>query len=434
MAGYNHFAMCPTPDTAQPTSWLIVPVAPAVGQGNPTEAKIVAHHINTHSAQELAVSPKLQATPAQIFRFALTGAAQWKHSHISDSAARSITYAEHNGKERNSWIAERLKEKMAFLVKYHVKNLLKQHHLANPQSHPEVAVISPQDMTIEGLVKNPKTFELIKALFLICPDVFGKFDPTKTEINEKIVHLFWNAEAYAAALTALPAEKVKLIIPPDPLEAFPTKPEKALASPGSTLIKLSGSGSDDSVITAMAVQLKTQGLNPLVVCETESQLKTIQKKAIPTETDPGWFYHSLAAAQAEQPPFLICYPSEQVKHLIVLQQKGIFIPTVFLYPKGLHEARNLAWAIKQGLSKVVCVPKTLPDLPDPQAEVAKLLLAQGVTAAEYQMLDPSELTREHFVKPTQAWEQPPQAISLFNAVRTVLTGKQPLVSQTVVDS
>jgi hypothetical protein len=134
----------------------------------------------------------------------------------------------------------------------------------------------------------------------------------------------------------------------------------------------------------------------------------------------------------------------------VLQQKGIFIPTIFLYPKGLHEAKNLAWAIKQGLSKVICVPKTLelssfqrvahdikqgfsktsvpePELIDPRAEVAKLLAAEGIDPSEYRFVDPSEITQADFEKPTMAWEQPPKAQSLFDAVRTTLAGTDSLV-------
>lgn len=412
-----------TPDV-QEKPWLVVNVAPKVGRGNVTEVETDTA-ILKHGAQlQPDASPKLTIAPAEILNSGLTQLAQFRHAGIAQSAPEAIGYAKNNDKERNSLPAQALRVDMAMNVMSHVKQLLKKHHLAPDKNKekPKVAIVSPQDMTIESLVLYGQDPKLTLALFLICPDVFGKFDPEKSEINNQIVHLFWNAEAYAKALETLPPEKVKLIMPPDPLEAFPVKPSRALAEGGKPLIKLSGSGGDATVISAISAQLTQIGLPPTVVCENANKLNPYTKKQIATESDPSWYYHSLGEANVELPPYLICFPSEQVKHLIVLQQKGIFVPTVFLYPKGLHEARNLAWAIKQGVSKVVCVPKTLPGLKDPQAEVAKLLAAEGVEPSQYRMVDPSEITQADFEKPTKVWEQPPKAQSLFDTVRTALAG------------
>lgn len=440
-----------TPDTEK-KPWHIVSVAPKVGGGNVVDAQKNAAHFQNKAAENPDAQPELRIEPAHIFTSILTGLAKWRHAQISSSAEQAILYAERNAQERDSFPAKLLKVDIAINLRGHLKRLLKKHHLTPKElrEKPQVAVVSAQDMTIESLAKYGPNSKLTLALFLICSDVFGKFDPEKVELNNQIIHLFWNAEAYEKALETLPEEKVKLIIPTDPLEAFPNEPTSPLAEGGKPLIKLSGTGGHEETINAIAARLTSIDLAPTVVCEMPNKLRAYAAKKVATESDPGWYYHSLGEADQELPPYLICHPSEQVKHLIVLQQKGIFIPTIFLYPKGLHEAKNLAWAIKQGLSKVICVPKTLelssfqrvahdikqgfsktsvpePELIDPRAEVAKLLAAEGIDPSEYRFVDPSEITQADFEKPTKAWEQPPKAQSLFDAVRTTLAGTDSLV-------
>lgn len=438
--------MISIPDT-QETDVQVLSGAPKVGAGNITEALAVAALLKKNSTEQPNTEPKLTVATAKILKTFLIGLASWKHGQISASAEKATLYAQRNSKERNSFPAKLLKLDLALSMMNQVRGLLKKHHLSSkkPKEKMRVAVISPQDMTIEGMAKYGGSKQIALALFLICPDVFGKFDPTNVAINNQIVHLFWNTEAHDTALTSLSPEKVKLIIPVDPLEAFPDPPTQPLAEGGKPLIKLSGSGGDEDTITALAARLTAINLAPTVICENASKLDPYRTKDITTQSEANWFYHSLGQAKSELPPYLICHPSEQVKHLIVLQKKGIFIPTIFLYPKGLHEVKNLAWAIKHGLSKVICVPKKLepsglqktvadiqqgfskfnvpkPETIDPRAEVTRQLAEQGIDPSMYRFVDPSEITAADFEKPTKAWEQPPNALSLFDAIRSGLNG------------
>ena len=410
--------MITVPDTTEIATTHVVSASPDISGGNTREINAAVALLQNETAKNLTTEPKLVISPPKIMKSPLIWLAQQEHARISSNAAAAIRYS---ANPRTGFAAQALSAHLATQAENQIRETLSNNQAPATAEKTKVAVLSPQNMTIEGLAHlQPQDIEL--ALFLICPDVFGKFDPENVVINEKIVHLFWNSEAYETARVTLPRKNVKLIVPIDPLAAFPEKPSRPLAKGGTSVIKLSGTGGHENTIKALATQLTALGLAPTVVCEMASKLDVYGKNDVATESDPGWYYHSLGEAQPKLPPLLICHPSEQVKHLIVLQKKGIFVPTIFLYPKGLHEVKNLAWAIKHGLSRVVCVPKTLPNLKDPRAEVARQLAAQGVNATMYRFVDPSEITAADFEKPTKTWEQPPNALSLFDAIRSSLNG------------
>ncbi|HCC84301.1 MAG TPA: hypothetical protein DEP87_01320 [Candidatus Pacebacteria bacterium] len=365
---------------------------------------IGAGNVNTQKSTfaELELNEATTKTPINwenlldLLNNPLVWAANLVHQRMSHQASLSVKYSETSVKARNSLAGKILCSVIRLQIFAKILEL-------QAKGTKRLAILTPQDMTAEAatwLLQHQqllKTFGLLVPEFigLTYPDTLGKFDPQKSA-NALLHHFVWTLEIYLKLLEAgIPESQIHLV-DPNILSLAYDQPE-TLAPHTGTLIKLSGSGGDPALVTALTASLTQNGHAPTLV------------------TDNAWFYHTLAEADPQNPPNFIAYPSEQVMHLCQLQQKGLFIPTVFLYPRGENEVNNLVNAIKNfHLTKVVCVPQAL------QERVAILLEKHDLHRREYTMVDPSELKPEHFQKPEKVWNAPKTAEALSGAINRVI--------------
>ncbi len=335
---------------------------------------------------------------------------RWFHIGMTMSTKRTMDYALNSESDRSS-----LK---ALPLKWDLKRAIKKAHKSCPNA---ICFITPQSMMAEESIGSIGDIPTI----MISSDVCGKFghDSKPSERQKRIIYLIWNKEALYLYRNELKLQNVHLTIPVDPKDAFEHIErsklpfQEALDEPNLCFIKLSGSGGDPKLINAAIISLwKKSEVRSIIFPGTEKTqrriIKTVGKKAeIKSSMDAAVFYNQTRKMISDK-QMLLAYPSEQVKHIAVLTQNNIFPKVVWLPPRGQHEVMNLAWAIKQGFSGTICIPKEYQYL------LNSKLTNLNVSSSEIEFTVPEKLSAEHF-KSSPTWQYEKEATSLEKIVRKV---------------
>jgi hypothetical protein len=255
--------------------------------------------------------------------------------------------------------------------------------------------------------------------------VNGKFDydSKPSERQRKIIYLVWNKEALDFYKNKLNLQNVHLIIPVDLKDGFKHMEraelpfQEALDEPDLCYIKLSGSGGDPQLINSAIISLwKKSRARSIVFPGTEKTQRRIIKTVgdnykVNSSLDAAVYYNHIRAMISNK-QMLLTYPSEQLKHIIVLVQKNIFPKIVWLPPRGQHEMINLAWAIKKGFPGTICLPEEYQGL------INSRLINMGVSPSQIEFTVPENLCAEHF-KTAPAWQYEKEAVPLESIVRKI---------------
>jgi hypothetical protein len=166
------------------------------------------------------------------------------------------------------------------------------------------------------------------------------------------------------------------------------------------VIKLSSSGGDPKLInTAITALWKHSKVRSIVFPGHEKTAKKIIQKVerhspqITQSLDEEVFYN-VARVMEPKSQMLVTYPSEQFKHIMVLSKLDQRLKVVWLPPRGEHEIINLIEYIliasTQNLKTTICIPKNY------QADLHKKFWAAGFSPIYYQLVDPNDLSKDHF--------------------------------------
>jgi len=258
-------------------------------------------------------------------------------------------------------------------------------------------------------------------------DVFGKYNyETKLSARQKeINYLVWNREALDLYRSELALKKIYLINPLDPLLAFEPIEKSSLPfqfvldDPHVCFIKLSGSGGDPKVFNKAINSLWGKSrVKSIIFPGIEKTKRKIMRTVggnvtVNTSLDPSVFYHH-ARLMISHEQMLLAYPSEQVKHAVILAQNNIFPKIVWLPPRGVHEMDNLIWAIKKGFSGTVCIPTDYHRL------LKRSLITSGIDSFSMEFIDPDNLSAEHF-KPSPVLESENKASSFESVIKKIVS-------------
>jgi len=286
-----------------------------------------------------------------------------------------------------------------------------------------ICFITSQSMMAEESIGIRNNIPTIMA----SSDVSGKYtyDSKVSERQKEIMYLVWNREALQLYKHELKLEHVYLIKPFDPLLAFePIEISRlpfqfALDDPHVCFMKLSGSGGNPKLVNAAINSLwEKSRVKSIVFPGTEKInskiIKTISSNvSVNTSCDASVFYHH-ARVIIPNEQMLLAYPSEQVKHVAILTQNNIFPNIVWLPPRGVHEADNLAWAIKKGFSGTICIPDHYHSV------LKKSLIKSGINSSSVECVDPDNLSVEHF-KPSPVFKSEEEACSLESVIRKIVS-------------
>jgi hypothetical protein len=258
-------------------------------------------------------------------------------------------------------------------------------------------------------------------------DVSGKYtyDSKVSDRQKEIMYLVWNREAVQLYVHELKLKHVYLIKPFDPLLAcepmeISSLPfQFALDEPHVCFIKLSGSGGDPRLVNAAINSLwKKSRVKSIVFSGAEKTnskiIKTVSSNVtVNSSCDASVFYHHARAILPNE-QMLLAYPSEQVKHVVILTQNNIFPNIVWLPPRGVHEAENLAWAMKKGFSGTICIPDEYHSV------LKKSLIKSGIHPSSVECVDPDNLSAEHF-KPSPVLKSEEDACSLESVIKKIVS-------------
>ena len=258
-------------------------------------------------------------------------------------------------------------------------------------------------------------------------DVFGKHNfESKLSVKQKeINYLVWNREALHLYKNELDLTNVHLIKPVDPMLAVePIEKSRlpfqsVLDDPDVCFMKLSGSGGDPQLINAAIDSLWNKNrvksiVFPGIQKAGKKIIRTVGDDVpVNTSLDPSVFYHH-ARLMISHEQMLLTYPSEQVKHIVILAQNNIFPKIVWLPPRGVHEMDNLIWAIKKGFSGTVCIPADYHRL------LKRSLITSGIDSFSIECIDPANLSAEHF-KPSPVLESENKASSFESVIKKIVS-------------
>ena len=334
------------------------------------------------------------------------------HIRMSMSTAKTMEYALSSYATRHSLRVKPLKWELRRAIKK-AKNI-----------YPDaMCFITSQNMMAEESIGISGDIPTCMA----SSDVLGKYNLESTlSVRQKgITYLVWNREALHLYKNELDLANVYLIKPVDPMLAFETIEksnlpfQSALDDPGICFIKLSGSGGDPGLVNAAIDSLwKKSRVKSIVfpgVEKTERKLiRTVGGDVtVNTSLDPSIFYHH-ARVMISHEHMLLTYPSEQVKHIVILTQNNIFPKIVWLPPRGVHEMDNLIWAIKKGFSGTVCIPTDYHRL------LKRSLITSGIDSFSMEFIDPDNLSAEHF-KPSPVLESENKASSFESVIKKIVS-------------
>lgn len=364
---------------------MVISGAPLIGEGNIIDSK--------------AVIARLARCNIPVRGFYPNGPfvhlARMFHIRMTMSMANTMEYTKKSTEKRSSLFVSPLRWELR-------RAIARQHKL-----YPDAGCfITSQDMMAEesvGRIGNASTI-------MISSDVNGKFShQSKLSPKHKQIHyLLWNREAVDFFKGELKLENTHHIEPLDPIEACDTSNQKVLPfyeeleEPNLCFIKLSGSGGAPALVSAAITSLlQKSGTRCIVFPGTEKTLRSLEynlgdNNHIKMSLDPSRYYiHTRHMISHNH--MLLTYPSEQVKHIAILTQQGVYPKIAWLPPRGNHELLNLCWAIKKNFSATVCIPRAY------QNQLRGRLIDTAVNPAAVELIDPAELTAEHF-KPSPQWQ------------------------------
>lgn len=401
-------------------------VTPEVGLGNPTETKAFAKMLRDAG---------FVVTEDYPTGFWIKSAEQY-HIRMTQSTDATIKYAQSSSEIRNSKAAN-------ILLKVFEQNIK-----AALKKHPEAQfLITPQnkygELATEVEYKGKKFF-----VIMVLPDAMGKIIPGQiiTPQQKEISYLVWNQNSYHLMINELGLTDVQLIEPVDPIQGYKTLDKKHLERRGYSevfneeklcVVKLAGSGGDSRVINAAISSLwKKSKVRSIVFPGQKRTSSRILKKydrkspTIKKSLDEGEFYNVSRNMQPDS-QMMLTYPSEQLKHLMVLSKLDKPLKVVWLPPRGQHEINNLIelmlMARRQGIVTTICIPKK-----HHQFLHRKLNNAGFSQTLHYELVDPSHLEESHF-KPVPSWQENenfyaktanPKRVSLEQGVRNIVARHQ----------
>lgn len=352
-----------------------------------------------------------------------------KHQHIHSDSARAHEYSKNSNEIRKSPAVELLK----FQLRIFMKTMLKRYPNAK-------FFLTTQDMIgIEAtkVTLGDKEFSVI--MFL--PDAMGKLYPGMelTDEHRKMAYLVWNKKAFDHIKDEmkLDAQLVKLV---DPLKGFPKLTNKQVKAMGLLeiekkenlcIFKLSGNGGDPKLIIAMINALwKNSGIESVVfpgkahtkmnialrqwIMGTRLNRKKIDTPKVNSSLDEAVFYNA-SRKMDHDTQLMILKPSEQVLHSLVLSDSGKNPNIVWLPPTGKQEVLNLVHYIALATDITsICIQKEFHK--DLIAQLDKFELKQNI---DYQLIEPQNLAREHFIKAPN-WNDTDEHIPIAQAVQNII--------------
>lgn len=381
---------------------LVVSGAPLIGEGNIVDSRSF-----------IAVLSKA-GIPGTVFYLnsPLVWLGRWFHTRMSMSTKRTMDYALTSETRRSSV--------MTLPLKSDFTRALKKVHDTYPHA---MCFITSQSILAE---ESAVTLSTIPSI-MCSSDVSGKLsrDSRPSEKHQRIIHLVWNREALDLYKNELNLQNVHLTVPVDPKEGFVHMErdalpfQEALEEPDLCFIKLSGSGGDPGLINPAIISLwEKSRARSIVFPGNERTRRRIIKSAghnikVNSSLDAAVFYNQTREMISGR-QMLLTYPSEQVKHIALLTQHGIFPKVVWLPPRGQHEMINLAWAVKKGFSGTVCIPAAY------QSVLRSRLSNLGVSPSEIEFTSPEDLSSEHF-KPSPEWQHEKNAAPLQQIIKKIIS-------------
>ncbi len=380
----------------------VIAGTPLIGEGNIVDNRAILHALTKAGMPGLGFYPNGP--------FVKLG--RDFHIRMSMSTQKTLAYARTSNTTRRSLRVTPLRWELRRAIKK-----------ATTMYSDAICFITSQSMMAEeaiGICDNIPTL-------MASSDVSGKYtyDSKVSDRQKEIIYLVWNREALQLYKHELKLEHVYLIKPFDPLLAFePIEKSSlpfqfALDEPHVCFIKLSGSGGDPRLVNAATNSLwKKSRVKSIVFPGIEkTERKIIQtvgsNVTVNTSLDASVFYHHARSILSHK-QMLLAYPSEQVKHVAILTQNNIFPNIVWLPPRGVHEADNLAWAMKKGFSGTICIPD------DYHSVLKKILMKSGIRPSSVECVDPDNLSAEHF-KPSPVCKSEEEACSLESVIRKIVS-------------
>jgi len=381
---------------------LVIAGAPLIGEGNIIDNRAILKALIGAEMQGLGFYPNGP--------FVKLG--RNFHIRMSMSTIKTMEYALSSHTTR---LSLRVKP-----LKWELRRAIKKAKKIYPDA---ICFITSQNIMAEESIGIPGNIPTLMA----SSDVFGKYNyESKLSVRQKeINYLVWNREALHLYRNGLNLENVYLIKPVDPMLAFePIEKSRlpfqfALDEPDVCFIKLSGSGGDPGLVNAAINSLWEKSRVKSIVFpgveKTEREIiKTVGSNVtVNTSLDPSVFYHH-ARAIISNKQMLLAYPSEQVKHIVILTQTNILPKIAWLPPRGVHEMDNLIWAIKKGFSGTLCVPT------DHHSLLKRSLMKSGINSSEVECVDPVNLSAEHF-KPSPVFDSEKEACSLESVINKIVS-------------
>jgi hypothetical protein len=380
----------------------VIAGTPLIAEGNLVDNRSILKVLSD------AGIPGFEFYPAGLF----VRIAAASHRRMSMSTKKTMAYSLHSEAMRSSIMVRPLK----WELKRAIKKALTRH--ANAK-----CFITSQSMMAEesaGLSSNILTV-------MASSDVSGKYNiNSKLSYRQRdVVYLLWNKEAFDLYKNKLGLKNVYLIRPVDLIHAFePVETSVlpfrfALDNPDICFIKLSGSGGDPSLVNAAITSLwKNSGVRSIVFPGAEQTGRKIITRTgnditVNISLDTSAFYHH-ARNMISNRHMLLVYPSEQVKHIVLLTQNKIFPKVVWLPPRGVHEIRNMAWAIEKGFSNTICIPANYNEL------LKKSLASSGTSPSLIKCIEPEKLSAEHF-KPSPAFETGKNVPDIASVLKKIIS-------------
>ncbi len=312
---------------------------------------------------------------------------RWFHVRMSMNTNRTMRYAFKSDTQRSSFVMMPLKLELRRALKIAFRECPAARCFITSQN-----IMAEEASSVMGGIPA----------FMFSSDVYGKFHygSSPSERQKNIKHFVWNSDALDYYRNVLNLKNVYLAKPADPIDAFPRIErdrlpfQEALTDGNICFIKLSGSGGDPELVNRAIISLWKNSATKCIVfpgtdVTREKLVKVVGSIKVSTSLDPSIFYnHSRHMISNEQ--MLLVYPSEQVKHVVLLATNGVVPRVVWLPPRGQHEVMNLAWAVKKGMSGSICIPEEF------QGRLRESLKYHGVHSADLEFVQPQNLSAEHF--------------------------------------
>jgi len=350
------------------------------------------------------------------------------HQFIHSSTVRAIGYSKNSENTRNSKSAELIKLQLRIFIKTMLKRYPNAKFFLTTQN-----IIGEEATKVE---LDGRKFSVI----LVLPDAFGKLNPLKkpTDKQKRAIYLVWNEQAFQVMKDKFDLD-VHLIDLIDPIKGFPQLNQKQVEElelleiekrENLCLLKLSGSGGDPNLVIEIINALwKNSGIETLIfpgITHTKMNiqlrrwLKNIMKNKnthVNYNLDEAVFYN-VSRKIDHNTQLMLLNPSEQVLHSFVLSNLGKNPNIVWLPPTGNQEVLNLVHYIyiaqNQSLMTTVCIQKDFQ-----KSLINKLSEFNLKQNIDYQLVEPENLSREHFNKAPK-WIENQKHLNLEMAVKNIM--------------